>query len=181
MEPILYKAYDTSLIGQAESILQDPKIFFPAPDPSAKFDVTRGKQQTWRYPDGTKDVDALDFARNEDGSIRVFSDGLPRLVPYYISPAISTKVNIQTNPSLDGYVALYLPTPKRALADDEKFVLVRVIAGGIINDSWWIRKGDPVAPPPPSGDIFTEADRHVLNAISDTLKDVQAKLTKAGL
>lgn len=169
-EPIIYKEYDTSLIGEAESVLRDPRLLFPEPGPDNVFDVVRGKQQIWRYPDGTKDVDAFDFARNEDGSIKVFSDGLPRIVDYYISPAISTSVNIQTNPSKDGYVAKYVPVPKRRLNPDEKLVWVRRVVGNIVHDDWWIRRGEAVPPPPPTGDIFTDQDRQLLNRIAAFLR-----------
>lgn len=164
MQPTLYKSYDTSLIGEAEDILHDPNVKIYNVQPGDVFNPVR-RAQNWAYPEGTKDVDALDFARNDDGTVKVFANGLPRLVDYYVSPTISTTTNFQTNPTLDGFVAKTQPIPKRQLAVDETLVYVRRVAGSLVVDNWWVRRGQPVPPPPPTGDIFTEQDRATLNLI----------------
>lgn len=157
MNPEIFNPNDSSLKGPAEDYLRDPRVTVVAvPATDAHFDPSR-KQQLWAYPSGTGDEDAL--------QLRVKPDGSAYLADYFIPGDIASSPNIQENPSKDGYVAKRSPTPLRDLAADEKLVLIRIRAGLIQVDDWWVRKGEPKITASPVAEGFTQADRDVLNAI----------------
>lgn len=167
MDTIQFDSNDKTLIGPAALVLQLPGVVLAPnwtpdlgtnPDGTPYFDNTR-KQQAWKYTGG--DVDAFRLDGGTDN---------PRLVEYFVPASTAAVPNIQTNPSKDGKVYPYSPTPLRALEADEKLVVLRV---GIYFPEVWVRKGTPVSVPTPSvGSGFTGDDHDRLVRVESMLKSL---------
>jgi hypothetical protein len=177
MNPETYNPLDTSLKGDVEYVLRDPrvKVLSAAPTNSIFDKSFGGRQKSWAFPAGTGDVDAFQFPKNADGSFKLGADGLPILAGYFIAGDIAPIFNLQSNPTADGFVAKDMPMPMRALTAAEKFVLIRDRAGIIQVDRWFIRDGEPTVPPPSrAAGSFTDADRADLKSIKMLVSKILA-------
>lgn len=171
MTPEIYNPLDSSLKGDVEYVLRDPRLVIvnsQAP-PNSTFDRSWGRQKTWAYAAGTGDLDAFQFRKNADGSFKLGPNGLPVLSDYFIGADIAGVLNVQSNPSGDGFVAKQMPVPMRQPTATEKYVLVKDPALFMV-ERWMIREGEPTVPAPsPAGGSFTDDDRKRLANIERKL------------
>ena len=156
---------DASILGDAQTVLRDPRVQMVDHNPAGvPFDRLR-PAQNWVIPDATEDVIGLKLAVDPKTHALDFDN--PRLVPTAIPLAWAKTQNIQDNPTHDGFTALLLPTPLRALATDEH--LVTLTAGAFLFPQIYMRKGSDPAPPDTgggTGDGFSAKERaFILDAL----------------
>lgn len=160
MEPITFNQQDPFFTGSGpiNVVLLDPRVTTrQTAEPGAIYNPAFD-QKDWAYPAGTGRVRAW--------QLDVFDDK-PELVPYIVPEAISSVFNLVTNSNKEGIVP-FLPKPLVPLTGKQAIVKVRVIAGLIVEDQWWVIQDSsltPMADPitSPAGGSFTDADRKLLH------------------
>ncbi len=160
---------DASILGDAQTILQDPRVQIVTANPAGvPFDRMR-PAQNWVIPDATDDVIGLKLA--VDPKTHALDFDHPHLVPMSLPLDRAKTPNIQDNPTRDGFVARLLPAPLRDLAPDEH--LVTLTSGAFLFPQIYVRKGADPAPPSTGGgtsDGFTEKERaFILNSLVELL------------
>lgn len=153
MNPITFvqgdKYFDGA--GPVEVTLRDPAATYYTQPPAGHVFDPSYPEQDFAYPAGTGVLKRLQF---------VEVDGEPELALYII--VNPSRLNMVTNPNKET-AASKMPTPLIPLSGKQGIVKVRVQAGILLVDEWWLIQDTSVTPPtgPSTGGVvdYTEADR----------------------